>query len=199
MVWFDEMSTTRAAGSPTGIGSLSFHICRARVASLAACGTPFRRPSHCVARRDIGSRKPFELRPCGGRHAAQLGSRCQFQKSLRLLAELRQAAIIGGVQRAPFSESVPLAGHPWAYATQQGCSWTDGRQQCLILQQLDGSGRLKIGRHDSPDERRLHVVRILSDVVALRRRCGTRYRAMVFCVAQTNHGGCHELSEPFGL
>jgi hypothetical protein len=66
----------------------------------------------------------------------------------------------------------------------------------LILQQLDGSARLKIGRHDSPDERRLHVVRILSDKVALRPLIWDSLSRRGICVAQTNHGGCHKLSEP---
>jgi hypothetical protein len=56
LVWFDEMSTTRAAGSLTGIGrflSISVAPCRN---SLAVCGTPYLRPSHLVVRRHIGRR-----------------------------------------------------------------------------------------------------------------------------------------------
>lgn len=56
--------------------------------------------------------------------------------------------------------------------------------------------RLKIGRHDSHRMSGGYMLHnILNDAVAPSRLAGDTLSCRDICVAHTNHGGCHELSE----
>jgi hypothetical protein len=80
---------------------------------------------------------------------------------------------------------------------QQGCSWPKIQATAFDLAAPAlAQDRLKIGRHDS---RRMSggymLHKSVNDAVAPSPLAGDTLSCRGICVAHTNHGGCHELSE----
>lgn len=80
---------------------------------------------------------------------------------------------------------------------QQGYSWAKIQATVFNLAAPElAQDRLKIGRHDSARMSGGYMLHnILNDAVAPSPLAGDTLSCCGICVAHTNYGGCHELSE----